>query len=200
MLERADFYTKNRREFINAAHILAHGICLEHHRYLVVEVIGNRNIKKSLLVDAFITALRHESGKFEVDASDRMMFETYPGQASGELVHGNIETLRGNILIGFTRNIWEQNFFFDKIQKSSPSGILFIPKKNDQSLSGEKVITDIRVHLDDLGEETDPYFHAWNIHVASERVQSCGMTQNLLRRFKDIESGRQARSSPAFAP
>ena len=120
--------TTTRREFINMAHVLAQTVAFENQPF-VFKIIGSRNIKKSLAVDAFLYAIEHKAGeKFEVPPSNRMRFESYPGEANLHLVQGRIVSDGKSIPVAFTRNLWEQAAFMQDYAKT-PS-LLIIPLRN----------------------------------------------------------------------
>jgi len=195
-MNSVEIITTSRREFINLCHMLSHAIDLRSDDKLVVDIIGGRNIKKSLAVDAFLLAMEHKKGVFHVPSSNKMMFEDMPSQADGDIAQGSISHNGRNVEIGFTRNLWDQMNFSDNAPYPS---VLIIPKKNESSLSAIKW-PDVAVHLSDISNGKDAFNHHWRIEICSDRLFSRRPVQQFLYRCSMIERRRAIKPFQAMTP
>ena len=182
----AEITTSSRREFINVAHMLSHAINILPDDKLVLDVVGGRNIKKSLAVDAFVLAFTHQSGVFHVPASNKMMFESEPSQADGDIARGAVEYNGLNVDIGFTRNLWDQMHFQES---APPPSMLIIPKKNESSLSAVRP-PDIRIGLSDQSNGEGAFNHFWAIEFVSDTMRSRHTVQQFVNRCSLIQQRR----------
>lgn len=187
--------TTSRREFINVCHILSHAVDLQTDDRMVMDIIGGRNIKKSLAVDAFLLALSHNKGVFCVPASNKMMFEDYPSQADGDIASGLVLSDDKEVSVGFTRNLWDQEDFHRNMPLPS---ILVIPKKNEHSVSN--IVSGLKIHLCDLSAGAQSFHHQWDIEFVSEDLLSRPSVQRFLDRMNKIGERRAARQSLAMTP
>ena len=183
--------TSTRREFINTAHMVASAVELHPTYPYVFKIIGGHGIKKSLCVDAFILALSHTSGAFTVPASNRMMFESYPSEASDYLVEGNIQIGGQKVTIGFTRNLMDQRFF---MENSSGPSILIIPKGNNMS-SDDAGDADLEIDLAPL-KGGGAFDYVWGIFVRSPNQEM----QETLARLDRIGKKRRSKLLVAARP
>jgi len=183
---QASVITTSRREFINVPHMLAHAIDFEGAP-LIVKIIGGRNIKKSLAVDAFLYAVEHRAGVFHVPALKHMRFEKYPSEADRELVQGWIKHNERSIHVGFTRNLWEQEAF---LQEALGPSVLIIPKKH--KLSCDKIPqVDLEIGLEYIGRNDEPFLHQWHIRCLSKRMLNNSKIQGVIDRINGISLRRE---------